>query len=92
MLIGLVAGRQGTVDFGRVLAGRLTVRGTVMRARPLEERIQVARRFAAEVGGMLADGRVRATVHAVLPLAAAAEAHRLMESDATVGKVVLSLD
>lgn len=92
VLVGLVAGRAGTVDFGRVLGARLSVQGTVMRARPLEERIATARRFAREVGPWLADGTVRPTVDRVLPLAAAADAHRAIASDATVGKVVLAID
>jgi NADPH:quinone reductase-like Zn-dependent oxidoreductase len=91
VLVGLVAGRSGAVDFGRVLAARLTVRGTVMRARPLEERIATARRFAAEVLPWLADGTVRPTVDRVFPLEAAADAHRALESDATTGKVVLTV-
>jgi NADPH:quinone reductase-like Zn-dependent oxidoreductase len=91
ILIGLVAGTAGAVDFGRVLRARLTVRGTVMRARALEERIVVARRFAAEVVPLLAAGTVRPTVERVFPLAQIAEAHRLLESNATVGKVVLSI-
>lgn len=89
VLIGLVGGREGQVDFGRVLAGRLTVRGTVMRARPLEERIATARRFAREVVPLLADGRVRPTVDREFPLDQAAAAHRYLESDASTGKVVL---
>ncbi len=91
VLVGLVAGRSGAVDFDRVLGARLTVRGTVMRARPLEERIATARRFAAEVLPWLADGTVRPTVDRVLPLEQAAEAHRVLESDATTGKVVLAV-
>ncbi len=89
VLVGLVAGREGTVDFGRVLVARLTVRGTVMRARPLEERIATARRFAREVVPLLASGAVRPTVDRVLPLDAAADAHRYLEEDASTGKVVL---
>jgi putative PIG3 family NAD(P)H quinone oxidoreductase len=91
VLVGLVAGRSGTVDFARVLAARLALRGTVMRARPIEERIATARRFAAEVGPWLADGTVRPTIDRVLPLEAAADAHRALESDATTGKVVLTV-
>jgi NADPH:quinone reductase-like Zn-dependent oxidoreductase len=91
VLVGLVAGGSGEVDFDRVLVGRLTLRGTVMRARPLEERIATARRVAAEVLPWLADGTVRPTVDRVLPLEQAAEAHRVLESDATTGKVVLAV-
>ncbi len=89
VLIGLVAGRAGVVDFGRVLAARLTLCGTVMRARALEERIATAQRFAHEVVPLLARGVVRPTVDRVFALADAAEAHRYLERDASTGKVVL---
>lgn len=91
VLIGLVAGRAGQLDFGRLLTQRLTIRGTVMRARPLEERILTARRFAREVIPLLASGAVRPTVERRFPLAEAAAAHALLESDTTVGKVVLDV-
>jgi NADPH:quinone reductase-like Zn-dependent oxidoreductase len=91
VLVGLVAGRSAAVDLGRVLGGRLSLRGTVMRARPLEERIATARRFAAEVVPWLADGTVRPTVDRVLPLADAAAAHAALESDDTTGKIVLTV-
>ena len=92
ILIGLVAGARDTVDLDRVLRGRLTLRGTVMRARALEERIATARRFAAEALPLFGAGALRATVDAVFPLARIAEAHALLESNATTGKVVLTLD
>ena len=91
VLIGLVAGASDTVDLARVLRARLTLVGTAMRARPLEERIAVARRFAAEVVPMLADGRVRPTVDATYPLAAVAAAHARLESNDTTGKLVLTV-
>ncbi|HEY0777930.1 MAG TPA: NAD(P)H-quinone oxidoreductase [Gemmatirosa sp.] len=89
VLIGLVAGREGSVDVGRVLSARLTLRGTVMRARPLEERIATAQRFAHEVVPLLARGVARPTVDRVFALADVAAAHHHLESDATTGKVVL---
>jgi NADPH:quinone reductase-like Zn-dependent oxidoreductase len=89
MLIGLVAGAESPLDLARVLRGRLTIRGTVMRARPLEERIAVARRFAAEALPLIAAGTVRPTIDRVYPLAEIAAAHERLESNATVGKVVV---
>jgi NADPH:quinone reductase-like Zn-dependent oxidoreductase len=62
-----------------------------MRARPLEERIATARRFAREVLPLLADGRLRPTIDATFPLARIAEAHALLETNGTTGKVVLTI-
>lgn len=89
ILIGLVAGARGELDYGAVLRRRLTVRGTVMRARPLEERIAVTRRFAAEVVPMLARGELRAVVDGVFPLGDIARAHERLEGNQTFGKVVI---
>ena len=89
MLIGLVAGTEGTLELGRILRGRLTVRGTVMRARPLEERITTMHRFADEVVPLLAAGTVRPTIDRTYPLAEIAAAHERLESNETVGKIAL---
>ena len=91
ILIGLVAGGRDTVDLDRVLRGRLTLRGTVMRSRGLEERIATAERFAAAVLPLIADRAVHATIEAVFPLERIAEAHALLESNATTGKIVLTM-
>jgi putative PIG3 family NAD(P)H quinone oxidoreductase len=91
ILLGLVGGAQTPLELGRVLRGRLTVRGTVMRARPLEERIAVARCFATEVLPLLAAGTVRPTIDRTYPLAEIAAAHARLESNETVGKVVVSV-
>lgn len=89
MLIGLVAGRQGPVDFGAILRKRLTIRGTVLRARPLEERILVTRAFSAHVVPLLASGAVRPVIDSVFPLQEIAAAHERLESNRTFGKVVV---
>lgn len=91
IVIGLLAGRSGELDYGTVLRRRLTIRGTVMRARPLEERIATTRRFAAEVGPLLATGAVRPVIDSRFPLAELARAHERLEGNATYGKVVIEL-
>ena len=90
MLIGLMAGRTAaSLDLGAVLNKRLTIRGTVLRSRSDEEKAAVTSAFARDVVPLLASGAVRPVVDRVFPLAQIAEAHRLMESNATFGKLVL---
>jgi NADPH:quinone reductase-like Zn-dependent oxidoreductase len=89
VLVGLVAGRRAEVDLGRVLARRLTVHGTVLRARALAEKMAVTRTFAAQVVPLLADGRLRPVVDSTFPLDDVRLAHERLESNATFGKVVL---
>lgn len=89
MLVGLTAGRTASVDLGAVLRKRLTVKGTVLRSRALEEKIVAAQALEKNLAPLLASGRVRAIVDHELALAEAARAHELVASDATFGKVVL---
>ena len=89
ILIGTMAGAQSALDLGRVLRNRLTIRGTVLRSRPLEERILATRAFAAEVNPMLAAGTVRPIIDGVFPLDRIREAHERMESNQSFGKIVL---
>ena len=91
VLIGTLAGREATIPVGRVLTSRLTIRGTVLRARPLEEKIAATRAFAHEVLPLLSSGAVRPTVDRVFPVRDACEAHRRVESNETHGKVVLAM-
>ena len=91
VLIGSMAGRRAELDVGAVMSRRLTVRGTVLRSRPIEEKILATAAFAREVVPWLASGVVRATVDSVYLLDQVAEAHRRLAGNATVGKVVLDL-
>jgi putative PIG3 family NAD(P)H quinone oxidoreductase len=92
IVVGLTGGRSAPLDLGAVLSKRLTIVGTVLRARTLEEKIGVTARFAAEVLPLLEGGIVRPVVEHRYPLAEAAAAHRLLESDAVFGKLVLTCD
>jgi NADPH2:quinone reductase len=89
ILVGTMAGREASLPLGVILRKRLTIRGTVLRARPLEEKIAATRAFAAQVVPLLARGVVRPVVDRVFPLDQIAAAHRHLESNATFGKVVL---
>ncbi|HJR62989.1 MAG TPA: NAD(P)H-quinone oxidoreductase [Gemmatimonadaceae bacterium] len=91
MLVGLVGGTSAPIDLGRVLRQRLTIRGTVLRSRPLEERIQVTRAFAAEVVPFLERGIVAPVIDSTFPLTEIRAAHERLESNATFGKVVLDV-
>jgi NADPH:quinone reductase-like Zn-dependent oxidoreductase len=89
MLIGTMAGATAPLPLGLLLRKRLTIRGTVLRARPLEEKILVTRAFAAEVVPLLDRGTVRPVIDRVMPLSEIAAAHAHMESNAAFGKVVI---
>ena len=89
MLIGTVAGRQSTIPTGMVLGKRLTIRGTVLRARSLDEKRGVTAAFAAEVVPLFETGALTPTIDSVFDLAQAGAAHERVIGNATFGKVVL---
>lgn len=91
MLVGTVGGGRGELPLGKVLGKRLRITGTALRARPLEEKILATRAFAAEVVPLLAAGTVRPVIDCVFPLEDIREAHALLGSNATFGKVVLTV-
>jgi putative PIG3 family NAD(P)H quinone oxidoreductase len=89
VLVGLTAGAKAELDLGLALAKRLEIVGTVMRSRPLEEKIEAAHVLDRRIGPWLASGAVRPVVEVVIPITAAAEAHRLVGANGTFGKVLL---
>jgi putative PIG3 family NAD(P)H quinone oxidoreductase len=91
VVVGLMGGFSGELPLGPLMQKRLTVRGTLLRSRSLEEKAAATRAFEKSVLPHIASGRIRAVVDQVLPMAEAAEAHRLMESNANFGKIVLKV-
>ena len=89
ILIGTVAGTRSALDLRTVLSRRLTIRGTVLRARPLEEKIAATRLFAAEVSPLLSSRAARAVLDSHFSLAEIRQAHERLGSNATFGKVGL---
>jgi putative PIG3 family NAD(P)H quinone oxidoreductase len=88
--IGLLEGEpMAAVDLRRILGRRLTLTGSTLRARSVEEKGRIAEALRREVWPLLAAGRVKPLVAATFPLADAAAAHRLMESSTHIGKIVL---
>jgi len=91
ILIGLLAGRAANLNLGTILSRRLTIRGTVMRARTAKEKAAATDAFARDVLPLLERGEVRPVIDRVFPLAQISEAHALMESNETFGKVVITM-
>jgi len=91
ILISTMGGATCQLPLGLVLGKRLTIRGTMLRGRSLEEKIEATRRFAADVVPLLARGVVRPVIDRVFPLAEIARAHAHLESNVTFGKVVVDV-
>jgi putative PIG3 family NAD(P)H quinone oxidoreductase len=89
ILLGSMGGLGASIDLGMVLRKRATISGSVLRGRPLEEKIAATRAVAREVLPLLAAKKVRPIVEKVLPFSEIRDAHKLMESNDTFGKIVL---
>lgn len=91
VVIGLQGGAKGELDLARLMATRGSVIGTTLRARPEAEKAAICAEVVEHVWPLVTAGQVRPVVHTSLPLAEAAAAHGLLESNDHVGKVLLTL-
>jgi putative PIG3 family NAD(P)H quinone oxidoreductase len=89
VVIAVQGGIKSTINILPVMQRRLTVTGSTLRPRTVEEKGRIARVLREHVWPLLESGRVAPVVHATFPLEQAADAHRLMESGGHVGKIVL---
>ncbi|MDE2008176.1 MAG: NAD(P)H-quinone oxidoreductase [Rhodospirillales bacterium] len=92
VLIAFLEGsRVENFDLVPVMTRRLTVTGSTMRPRTTAQKAAIGAALRERVWPVLAAGRRGPVIHATFPLAQAAEAHRLMESSAHIGKIMLSV-
>jgi len=91
VLVGLLAGRSAELDLGAVLRKRVRILGTVLRSRPLDEKIAVGRVLARHIAPLVARGALKPVVDRVMPLEEAGAAHSAMASNEGFGKIVLKV-
>lgn len=89
-VVGTTGGSKVQVDLGVLLRRRIHLFGTVLRTRPLEEKIALAREFSGAVIPLLSSGRIRPVVDTVHPFSAVRKAHQQMEANRSFGKIVLT--
>jgi len=87
--IATIGGAKAQINMIPVLHRRLTITGSTLRPRSVAEKGAIARALRQRVWPLLEAGTVAPVVHATFPLRAAAEAHRVMEADTHIGKLVL---
>jgi NADPH:quinone reductase len=91
ILIGLLGGVKADVPLAQILLRRLTLTGSTLRPRPIAYKAALAQALRERVWPLIEAGRIKPVIHATFPLAQAADAHRLMESSAHIGKIVLTV-
>ena len=90
--IAFLKSSRTEIDLMQVMRKRLTITGSTLRPRSPEEKGAILQALHANVWPLLERGAVKPIVHAVLPLARAADAHRIMEAGTQIGKIVLTVD
>ncbi len=90
VVVGTMGGSRVELDLRALMARRATLMGTVLRARPIEEKIELARAFAKTMVPRFESGDLRPVVDSVHSFDDVVEAHRRMEANRNVGKIVLT--
>jgi NADPH:quinone reductase len=92
ILVGLMGKNNCDFDIRIVLGKRLTIRGFTLRAQTVTDKRRIVERVRQRWIPFLKSGRLKPIVHATFPLERAAAAHELIESNANIGKIVLTVD
>jgi NADPH:quinone reductase len=91
IVIGTLSGAGAQIDLGGLMRRRGEVIGTVLRPRPIEDKIRATRLFASDVLPLIAARRIKPIIDTVIPLDRAREAHERMERNDSFGKLVLAI-
>jgi NADPH:quinone reductase-like Zn-dependent oxidoreductase len=87
----VLRGAKAEINLVRLLRQRLTITGSTLRSRNVEEKGAIAEAVEKSVWPLVEAGAIRPVIYATFPLREAAEAHRLMESGSHIGKIVLTV-
>jgi NADPH:quinone reductase len=90
-VIATQGGARAQIDLGLLLGKRLTISGSTLRPQPVESKARLATALREKVWPLFSSRGLKPVIHARFPLADAAGAHRLMESDLHIGKIILTV-
>ncbi len=91
VLIGTMSGTTAPINLGLVLGRRLKIHGTALRSRPVEQKMALVQAFLHQVSGWFSSGAVKPVIDRAYSLAEIAEAHRYMESNQNIGKILVQV-
>ena len=89
VVVGVPGGAVSTIDLRAMMGRRATIKGTVLRARPVEEKAALASAFEEYVMPFFSSGKARPVIDRTFPPEEAGEAHRVMEANANFGKLLI---
>ena len=91
VVIALLGGSKGEVNFGEIMRRRLTITGSTLRPRPVAFKQDVAQKLKQRIWPLMESGKIKPVIFKTFPLEQAAEAHALMETSTHVGKIMLQV-
>jgi len=91
VLIGLMKGAKAELDLSTVLRRHLRIIGSTLRTRPAAEKAEIVAAFLARFGEALGAGKLRPPIYQTVPIADAAQGHRMMQASEHFGKIVLQV-
>jgi putative PIG3 family NAD(P)H quinone oxidoreductase len=91
VLVGTLGGSKVEADLGLIMRKRLQITGTVLRARPLEEKIALTKSFEERALPLFAAGKLKPVVDSTFSLEQVGDAHAYMETNQNFGKIVLKI-
>lgn len=91
ILVGMLGGSKVEANLGLILRKRIKVMGTVLRARPIEEKIRLTQNFKNHVLPLFEIGKIKPVIDSVFKLEDAVQAHTHMEDNKNFGKIILKV-
>ncbi len=91
VVIALLGGSKGEINFGEIMRRRLTITGSTLRPRPVAFKQDIANKLRQRIWPLLESGKIKPVIYKTFPLEQAADAHALMESSTHVGKIMLQV-
>ena len=91
VVIALLGGATGKIDFGHIMRRRLTITGSTLRPRPVAFKQMVADKLRQRIWPLIESGQIKPVIFQTFPLDQAAQAHALMETSTHVGKIMLTV-
>lgn len=91
VFIATMGGGRAEIDIWRLMSRRLRLIGSVLRARPVAEKIEIKERFMAQFWKKFLDGTLKPIIDSVYPVAQAEQAHTHMQQNQNIGKIILKV-
>jgi putative PIG3 family NAD(P)H quinone oxidoreductase len=89
--VGVMAGKPMPFNVGLLLSKRASITGTVLRARPLDEKIAITQRFVVEMLPLFDTGALKPVIDSSYSMADVAKGHEFMATNGNVGKIVIDI-